>query len=93
MHNEDIKQDKKFLRQCACCKKYKNKSDLIRITKDYKTGETVINNENEINGRSVYICKEADCISTAIKKKKIEYALKTVLSENVKKKLATVLPK
>ena len=93
MHNQNIKQNKKFLRQCACCKKYKNKSDLIRITKDYKTGEAVINNDNTTNGRSVYICKEADCINSAIKNKKIEYSLKAVLSENVKNKLATVLPK
>ena len=29
--------DKKFKRQCASCREIKNKEDLIKITKDFKT--------------------------------------------------------
>lgn len=88
-----MKKDKKFLRQCAVCKTYKRKEDLIRITKNYKTGEPDINETDEINGRSVYICKNEDCIKKFIAKKGIEHALKTKTTENIKEKLYTVLKK
>ncbi len=81
----------KFLRQCCFCRHYKNKNDLIRITKDYKTGELKLNNNQIIMGRSAYICKNEDCISNALKKRKIEISLKIKLTDSIKEKLYTVL--
>lgn len=86
-----MKTDKKFKRQCCFCREIKEKSELIRITKDYKTSKVLINNENKIQGRSVYICKNIECIEKALKKKKIEHSLKSELPENIKQELYTVL--
>lgn len=83
--------EKKFLRQCQACKTIKSKQELIRITKDNKTNEIIINNDNKTQGRSVYICKNLKCLESALKKKKIENSLKTVLPENIKQELYTVL--
>ena len=88
-----MKPDRKFLRQCACCKEYKDKNELIRITKDNKTGEIILNNNNEVTGRSCYICKNAQCIETALKKKKIDLCLKAKTEEKLKEALYTVLKK
>lgn len=88
-----MKEVRKFKRQCVSCREYKEKTELIRITKDYKTNELQINEESNIQGRSLYICKNEKCVSTAIKKKKIEHFLKSNLSENIKEKLYTVLNK
>ena len=85
-----MKQDRKFLRQCVFCRSYKSKEDLIRITKSIE-GSIKINNNDEINGRSVYICKNAECIQNALKKKKIENSLKSNLPESIKEELSTVL--
>ena len=85
-----MKQDRKFLRQCVFCRTYKSKEELIRITKSLE-GAIKINNDNEINGRSVYICKNAECIQNALKKKKIENSLKSNLPESIKEELSTVL--
>lgn len=85
--------DKKFLRQCAACREYKGKDELIRITKDSKSAELVFNNEKSCFGRSIYICKNEGCIQKVLKKKKIEYSLKVQLPENIKEKLYTVLKK
>ena len=82
---------RKFLRQCCACREYKNKNELIKITKAFDNGEIVINNEKKVFGRSVYICKNSDCIEKVLKKKKIEYSLKSKLPENIKQKLYTVL--
>ena len=48
---------------------------------------------NEIQGRSVYICKNKDCIEKAFKKNRIEVLLKSKLPEDVKIDLYTVLKK
>lgn len=85
--------NKKFLRQCQSCREIKSKEDLIRITKDSKTNEIKLNYNNNIHGRSAYICKNMECLETALKKKKIEHSLKCVLPENIKQELYTVLKK
>ena len=88
-----MRHERKFLRQCISCKKYKQKKELIRITQNKKTGEVNINNNLLFTGRSAYICKNNECIKIAIKKKRIENSLKSNLPENIKEELSTVLKK
>ncbi len=83
--------DKKFKRQCASCRKIKNKEDLIKITKDFKTSDVKVNQENKVQGRSVYICKNIECIEKAFKKNKIEQLLKSKCPENIKLEVCAVL--
>ena len=85
-----MKQNRKFLRQCVFCRTYKSKEELIRITKT-KEGLIEINNDENIVGRSVYICKNIECVQNALKKKKIENSLKSNLPESIKEELSTVL--
>lgn len=89
--NQYSKQDKKFLRQCASCRTIKNKSDLIRITKDVETQTVKINQTGEIQGRSVYICKNSECVEKALKKNRIDVLLKGKSPENIKDELYAVL--
>ena len=86
-------EEKKFKRQCCYCKSIKDKKDLIRITKNYKDGSITINQKNEIQGRSVYICKKNECLENAIKKRKIEVFLKSGITENIKNELFDLLQK
>ncbi len=86
-----MKQNKKFLRQCISCKTFKDKSDLIRITKEYTTGEIKLNNNSSIEGRSVYICKNSECVENAFKKKKIDILLKSESDDNLKETLYILL--
>ena len=83
--------NKKFLRQCICCRTIKSKEDLIRLTKNFKTSEIEINQNEKVQGRSVYICKNKECIEKAFKKNRIEVLLKSKLPENIKLDLYTVL--
>ena len=86
-----MKSDKKFKRQCCSCRQIKEKNELVRITKEAKTDSLFLNTENKVHGRSVYICKNIECLEKALKKKKIESSLKAVLPENIKQELYTVL--
>lgn len=83
--------DKKFKRQCASCREIKNKEDLIKITKDFKTNEIKVNQENDVQGRSVYLCKNLECVEKAFKKNRIEVLLKSKVPENIKLDVYTVL--
>lgn len=85
-----MKQNRKFLRQCVFCREYKAKEELIKITKT-QDGVIEINTDGHIEGRSVYICKNEECIKNALKKKKIEGSLKSNLPESIKEELSTVL--
>ena len=69
----------------------KNKSDLIRLTKDYKSGKTEINQDSKFQGRSVYICKNSECLKKALKNKKIESFLNLNADENLKEELYNLL--
>ena len=77
--------NKKFLRQCIICKEIKDKAELHRITRDYKTGNIMLNNKNEYQGRSVYICKNSSCC--------IKQILKGELSETKRDELCNLLKK
>ena len=62
-------------RKCQGCFKLFNRKELIKITK-LGDGTLKINPTSKELGRSVYVCKNFDCIKTFIKKKKIKTALK-----------------
>lgn len=75
---------KEILRKCQGCLKLINRDELIKITK-LPNGELVINPNSKELGRSVYVCKNAQCIKQFIKKKKLKTALKSSnMSENEK---------
>lgn len=88
-----MKPDRKFLRQCASCREYKPKAELIRITRDYKTGEAFINENNMQQGRSLYVCRNLECVEKLLKNKKGLSKLKAPMSGNIKSMLYTVLKK
>ncbi len=62
-------------RKCQGCSKIQNRDLMIKITK-LKNGTLKINPASNELGRSIYVCKNINCIKTLIKKKKIKSALK-----------------
>jgi predicted RNA-binding protein YlxR (DUF448 family) len=62
-------------RKCASCKTLKNREEMIKITK-LQNGSLKINPNSKELGRSVYVCKNQDCIKKFIKKKTLKTALK-----------------
>lgn len=63
-------------RKCIGCFQIKPKNELIKITKDFKTKEVVVNPNTRTFGRSVYICANKDCVEQAFKKNKISKFLR-----------------
>ena len=78
----------KLKRQCIVCKQFKDKSDLIRFTKDCKTQNIEINDNAQFYGRSAYVCNSAECIDISIKKQMIEKKLKAKFSQKTQEKIS-----
>ena len=74
-------------RKCAGCGKIINRKNLIKITRENVHGNVIINPDNKIFGRSVYLCYNNSCIENAFKKNRISKILKASVSEDLKGKL------
>ena len=72
--------EKNIRRKCVGCGELKPRENMIKITKEHKTGELVLNPNSKTFGRSVYLCYNQNCIEQAMKKKKINRILKTNLN-------------
>ena len=64
-------------RKCIACGELKPREDMIKITKEHSTSEVVIEPDSKTFGRSAYLCYNRSCIELAIKKKKLNKALRT----------------
>lgn len=79
---EDVsKASSSILRKCCACGKIADRNGFIRILRDFKTGDVILNPNNFQFGRSIYICKNSDCLKLASKKKKLKFLSETQLEE------------
>lgn len=69
-------------RKCAGCGAVKDRKELIKITKNHVDGKAVVNPNTKIFGRSVYLCYNENCKELALKKNRLNRALKS--SEDLK---------
>ena len=74
-------------RKCAGCGKLKDRKELIKITRENVHGNVIVNPDNKIFGRSVYLCYNNACIENAFKKNRISKVLKASFPEDLKGKL------
>lgn len=71
-------------RKCQACCKIQNRDELIKIVK-LNNGELKINPNSKELGRSLYVCRNLECIKILIKKKRIKTALKFNDLEKIEK--------
>jgi len=69
-------------RKCVGCGQLKPREELLKITKEHSSGKVVIEPSSKIFGRSAYFCYNKNCKELALKKNKLNRALKT--SEDLK---------
>ena len=70
-------------RTCIVCRIKADKKDLIMLTRRDKT--VLLNAEQTLKGRSVYVCNKTICLKKILEKKGLEaikYHLKVTLGEN-----------
>ena len=59
------------VRKCVGCQNYFDRTQMFRILKNHKTNEIILNPPPTEFGRSVYICKNPQCVEKAFKKGRI----------------------
>lgn len=85
--------EKNIIRKCAACSALKPRSELIKITLNKSCGEVRVMPESDFFGRSVYLCRNIDCVNAAFKKNKIFRILKIKIQETLEEKIRAVLEK
>lgn len=73
-------------RKCVGCNEMKDKKSLLRIVRSPE-GEISLDLTGKMNGRGAYVCPDKDCITKAVKEKRLERALEKPVSDEVYKKL------
>ncbi len=67
-------------RMCVGCGTGRDKRELVRIVRTPE-GEVQVDPTGKKSGRGAYLCPNPDCLQEALKRKKLDRALKTSLSE------------
>ena len=57
---------------------------MLKLTKDFQSGEVILNPDSKTFGRSAYLCYNQNCINLALKKNKLNKALKTNANTDLK---------
>lgn len=66
-------------RTCIACRQIKEKKALIRLVRT-ESGTVEIDISAKKPSRGAYLCPQKDCWELALKKNRLEYALRTKLS-------------
>lgn len=81
-----MKTREKPKRLCVACMQMRDKGELARVVRT-KDGGVFIDTTGKAAGRGAYICKNADCIKLAQKKKALSHALKCEIPSEIYQKL------
>lgn len=73
-------------RKCVGCNEMFDKKSLLRIVRSPE-GEISLDLTGKKNGRGAYVCAKKECITKAVKEKRLERALESTVSEEVYQKL------
>lgn len=77
-------------RKCVGCGEMKDKKHLLRIVRSPE-GEITLDLTGKKPGRGAYICAQEQCLTKAVKEKRLERALEKAISEDVYAGLMEVL--
>ncbi len=73
-------------RRCVGCNNMKEKKELIRVVRSAE-GEVSIDKTGKKPGRGAYVCPTSECITKAVKEKRLEKALDVAIGTEIYEKL------
>ena len=68
-----------ILRQCVACKKILDRKFLLKVTRDIQNGVML----SDGMGRSAYLCPSESCFEEALKRKRLQKALRCDIHSSV----------
>ena len=85
-----IKPKKIPMRMCVGCREMKPKRELIRVVRSPE-GEVSLDPVGKKPGRGAYVCREAACLTRAIRQRQLERQLQAPISEETARALQETL--
>ncbi len=82
--------EQNIFRKCIACNTLKSRDRLIKITIN-KAKEIQVMPDSKFQGRSVYICKNSECVQKALKKNRIYRILRVNPDKFPEEKIRAVL--
>ena len=73
-------------RRCVGCNNMKDKRELIRVVRSAE-GEVSIDKIGKKPGKGEYVCPTSECITKAVKEKRLEKALDVAIGTEIYEKL------
>ena len=73
------------MRRCVGCMTSFPKKEIVRLVAI--DGKLAIDKTGKLNGRGAYLCRSLECFDTAMKKKRLTYALGISLTQSDKEDL------
>ena len=61
-----------ILRKCVACKKVLDRKHFLKVTRDFQNGVVISGGM----GRSAYLCRTESCFEEALKRKRLQKALR-----------------
>ncbi|MBQ9196331.1 MAG: YlxR family protein [Clostridia bacterium] len=81
-----MKQRKIPMRMCVGCREMKPKRELLRVVRSPE-GDISFDLTGRKPGRGAYVCRSAECLSLAVRKKQLERAFSAAISDEVRDSL------
>ena len=85
-----MKLKKTPMRMCVGCREMKEKRELIRVVRSPE-GEVSLDPGGKKSGRGAYVCRNADCLKRAIRRKQLERQLDVTLPPETAEALTAAL--
>ncbi len=85
-----MKPKKTPMRMCVGCREMKEKRELIRIVRT-PDGDVAVDDTGKRSGRGAYVCRNAECLTRAIRQKQLERQLEITLTNEVSEALTEEL--
>lgn len=76
------------IRTCVSCRQSSEKRTLVRIVRT-ADGTVCVDPTGKMPGRGAYLCRKKDCLSLAIKHRKLGKALRCEIPESLNRELET----
>lgn len=73
-------------RRCVACRQARAKRELVRVVRTVE-GSVVIDPTGKRSGRGAYLCRARSCWEQALRRRALEYALKTTIGPEDRKAL------
>ena len=76
----------KDTRKCIACREHSDKSEMLRFVRQ-KSGGVFLDESKKADGRGVWVHDRADCKAKVCKKKMLNSAFKTNVSDDIYDKI------